>query len=598
MERRSTLFLVVAGLVCIVALSAAIGTGSAEGSSGHVVPDHGRFIVNFEKPGPSVEAGDELAGYPVVYTSRQDRFVVVEAHDEEAPEELREEAGVSYVEADHVGFASGFTPNDPRYEEQYSPRQVDLPPAWVKARGGTDRPVCIGDSGVRYSHEDLTGSRWKGGYDYANGDSDPWDDNGHGTHVTGIAAAGVDNGVGVAGTGNLAFYHMKILNAEGWGYYSWWIDGIRDCMDEGDVVISLSLGGSSHSRTLEDAVEDAWADGDIVVASAGNEGPCDACIQDHYPAAYDQVIAVTCTDYKEDLCSFSSTGPKAELAAPGDHVHSTTLLDDSSYGDKSGTSMSAPRVAGTAALLWSWEPGLTNAEVRSALQENAQDLGPEGKDDRFGHGEVDVDDVIKPSSVQNFQTQAGGLAAVELAWDPPADEGWWQLTGYEIFRGHPGDPLQHVATTDPGVTSFVDEGPHLLEPQEYRYTVRAANPVPSPLAPPQCEGGQPWGGTLETPAEAVCQVGGQVWTPGSVRAFTDTASERYLVASGTGDANSCGDVFFCFAVAGTGDASGGLAVSATGQADGELEVSGCETVHGHGGTSLACQDVDPSVFSS
>ncbi|HET6398079.1 MAG TPA: S8 family serine peptidase, partial [Candidatus Thermoplasmatota archaeon] len=162
-----------------------------------------------------------------------------------------------------------------------------------------------------------------------------------------------------------------------------------------NTVINLSLGTSQYSRVVAAAAGYAYREkGQLLVAAAGNSG-CHGCIG--LPAALPEAIAVTCTAQDQSVCAFSSTGPEADLSAPGHSVLSTLppcngpmLCSDTGYGTLSGTSMSAPHAAGVAALVWSQEPGLSNGGLRERLQRTAADLGAPGRDDRYGHGRVDA----------------------------------------------------------------------------------------------------------------------------------------------------------------------------------------------------------------
>lgn len=559
--------------VATVTLAIVLTTGLVPslGTAGASAEEPERVIVGFEDPEPTREAGETFDGYRVAFTSPKGSFVVVLAEDAQtAIEDLRGEPNVAYVERDRIGEAAGFTPNDPGWSSQYGPQQVDLPQTWDRLTGSSEIAVCVGDTGVRYTHEDLPSARWKGGYDYANSDDDPWDDHWHGTHVTGIAAAGLDNGEGIAGAGNLDRYHMKILDEEAIGWYSWWAAGMEACSEKGDVVISLSLGGTEPSSTLKRAARDAWQDGDLIVAAAHNDGPCTDCIR--YPAAYEEVIAVTCTEEGESMCSFSSTGPEAELAAPGSEILSLHNDQDSAYAYAWGTSMSTPHVAGSAALLWSRTPSLSNAQVRTLLTDNAQDLGPSGHDNDYGYGELDVDDALPPFEPVNLETVSTGPDEVLISWDPPSDEGASPVREYRVYRGHVGDPMQLVGTTGEPVDSFRDTGAHLLQPQQYRYAVQAVNDAGGgPVSEVVCGGGS--GASLTAPVEGVtretCERGDDHDIPASIRVTTDTAGYDIIAASGTGEASGI------YAASGTGQTDGDeLAASGTG--DATCEDSGCQ----------------------
>lgn len=297
---------------------------------------------------------------------------------------------VRFVERDPEIKLIEFTPNDPRYPQQYGPQLIRAPQAWDTTLGDLDAAVCVVDTGVRYTHEDIASSRWLGGYDYYNGDADPWDDNGHGTHVTGSAAASINNAKGIAGVANVGIFGVKALGANGAGSWSMIASAIRWCADNGGprVVISMSLGGFLGAIVLQDAVQYAQGKGALLVAAAGNGGPCTNCV--NYPAKYPEVMAVTCVDSSKTQCSFSSDGPESELTAPGLSVLSLWHTSDTAYNTISGTSMSTPHVSGVAALAWSQFTGMTNSQLRQALRDNAQDLGVAGWDELYGYGLVDA----------------------------------------------------------------------------------------------------------------------------------------------------------------------------------------------------------------
>lgn len=368
-------------------------------------PDGDRYVVGFHAMDRALRPGQAFHGAEVLRVNHVLHFAVVQARDSSAFEAaVAADEDVRYLERDAWLQLARYTPNDPRFGDQYGPQQIQAPEAWDTTLGDQDAAVCVVDTGVRYTHEDITGARWKGGHDYINNDDDPMDDNGHGTHVAGIAAASTDNSKGIAGVAQVALYGVKSLDAQGSGTWSQVADGITWCADNAGPrpVISLSLGSSSGSQTLLDAVDYAYGKGALLVAAAGNGGPCSDCVE--YPAKYDQVIAVTCTTSSEAQCSFSSDGPESELAAPGNSILSTYYSSNTAYTSLSGTSMSTPHVSGAAALVWSDVTNLTNAELRQLLRDNAKDLGDQGWDEKFGYGRVDVNatlhDAREPDPVE------------------------------------------------------------------------------------------------------------------------------------------------------------------------------------------------------
>lgn len=151
----------------------------------------------------------------------------------------------------------------------------------------------------------------------------------------------------------------------------------------------MSFGGNTGSKTVEKALTKAYNSGILLVASGGNQGLNDLS----YPAKYSTVISVGATDKFNNIASFSNRGSNLELVAPGVDIYSTYL--NNSYIELSGTSMACPHVTGTAALLWSKYPNLTNTEVRNKLRATATDLGSAGFDTTYGYGLVNALNSVK-----------------------------------------------------------------------------------------------------------------------------------------------------------------------------------------------------------
>ena len=260
---------------------------------------------------------------------------------------------------------------------------------------GAGIKVAVIDTGIDYNHPDLT-ANYKGGYDFVNLDTDPFDDNGHGTHCAGIIAA-IDNDIGVIGVApNAYLYAVKILDSAGSGSESNLIAAIQWAVNNGIQIVSMSLGADGASSSLEAACKAAEDAGVLLVAAAGNDyraiGRRELNTVD-YPGRFDSVIAVGATDINNDKASFSSTGPDVEIAAPGVYILSTY---PGGYAIASGTSMACPHVAGVAALIFA--SGVESAsEVRTILQATADDLGNTGRDYWYGYGLVDADEAALPT---------------------------------------------------------------------------------------------------------------------------------------------------------------------------------------------------------
>jgi subtilisin family serine protease/subtilase family serine protease len=267
---------------------------------------------------------------------------------------------------------------------------IDAPEAWAISTGSL-LPVAVIDSGVDYTHPDLAG-QYLGGYDFFNGDADPADDHGHGTHVAGTIAAAMNNltgmppgeegVVGVAPNAMILAY--KVCGATGSCTDFAIQQAIAAAIVDGAKVINMSLGGTEFSQSTYDAVQDAWTAGLVIVAGAGNNGTTER----FYPAAYDNVISVAAFDEDHRRASFSNYGNWVDVSAPGKTIMSTYLMsacatsdtpgDTGCYTWNSGTSMATPHVSGAAALVWSRPDVTSNSQVVSFLLNGADPIGVSG----------------------------------------------------------------------------------------------------------------------------------------------------------------------------------------------------------------------------
>ncbi|HEX2062967.1 MAG TPA: S8 family serine peptidase, partial [Acidimicrobiales bacterium] len=376
--------LVVLVLAILLAVTAPVSAAPPDTDPGP--PPEQFFVLGFHELPPGLARGQEIHGAAVRRVDPTLRFArVVTRSPQQFQDRARSDRRTRYVEPDPDMPLALNTPNDPRFSDQYGPQRVGAPQAWDMTMGDQDARLCVLDTGVRYTHEEIAGARWLGGTDYVNEDSDPMDDDGHGTHVTGIAAGAVNNGKGVAGMGNVGIYGVKVLDDKGKGAWSGVASGIAWCADRGGrAVINMSLGASSDATVLQDGVKYAAGKGALMVAAAGNSGSCSNCVD--YPAKYGEVIAVTCTTSTDKQCSFSSDGPESELAAPGNSILSLGNSSDTAYTSISGTSMSTPHVAGAAALVWSQHTQLSADQLRERLRGSARDLGAVGWDEVYGYG--------------------------------------------------------------------------------------------------------------------------------------------------------------------------------------------------------------------
>ena len=331
-----------------------------------------------------------------------------EAVEEEEAEEAEAYAGDGAPEGDPddgppVIMLKGPRPNDPLFKEQWSllntgqnggaaGADIRATLAWAKTTGSRKVVVAVLDTGVDYRHRDLAGNMWARpaalgpyedehlgtvddlrGFDAADRDGDPFDDNGHGTHCAGIVGAEGGNSEGIAGVNwQVEIMPLKFMDSGGRGSIKSAIEAIdyviaRKRAGVNVRVISASWGGTFYSRALEDAIRRAGDEGILFIAAAGNSRTNNDRRQ-HYPSGYQlpNVLAVAALDRRDALASFSNYGPKTvHLAAPGAQILST--WPGHQYEEHSGTSMATPEVSGVAALVLATNPGLSVAELRERL---------------------------------------------------------------------------------------------------------------------------------------------------------------------------------------------------------------------------------------
>jgi len=367
----------------------------------------------------------------------------------ELPEGVNAEAAIAAyrsvgavvrAEADHLGHGGGdrdFTPNDSHYYKQWglyndgsftlSPAvagaDIDMQAAWEIEQGSEEVTVAIIDSGVRLQHPDWGDRLWVNtgevagngldddgngfiddvqGWDFANNDNDPTDDQGHGSNVTSIVAAAGDNGIGFTGVDlNCKAMVIKALNSANQGYYSWWVAGMYYAIDNGADVISMSMGGSDPSPEMQAAVDFALANNVLVVACMMNTNSNVPFI----PAALNGVMAVGATKPNDrravpfywSASSGSNYGSHISVCAPGDYVYGFSHLSNVSFTSYwSGTSQATPHVSALAALLKAQQPARTPAQIRSIIESTAEDQVGDpledtpGFDNYHGHGRINA----------------------------------------------------------------------------------------------------------------------------------------------------------------------------------------------------------------
>lgn len=357
--------------------------------------------------------------------TRLDVFVVQipdEAKVEDMVTAFNRNPDIEYAEPNHI-FRAAVTPNDIYFKYQYAlfnkgqdidwvpggpqgkpSADIKAPSAWEETKGIETITIAIVDTGVDLLHPDLKNKIRSSGRDVFNNDFDANDDHGHGTVVAGIAAAETNNNEGIAGVAwNSKILPVKVTGKDGIGPEDKVAEGIRWAVDNGANVINLSMGSEEPTFLIRDAMKYAYDKNVVVVASAGNNnGPV------NYPAAYDDyVLAVAATDYNDNRTSWSSYGPQVDVAAPGDKVLgpypvALTPAGFFPYLPGTGTSFSAPHVAGLAALIKGLKPWLKIADIMNVIRYSADDVNAaqfKGRDDYIGYGRINMEKALVPIKI-------------------------------------------------------------------------------------------------------------------------------------------------------------------------------------------------------
>ncbi len=348
---------------------------------------------------------------------------------------------VAYAQPNYIRHAFRAV-NDPLSTFQYALSRVNAYAAWDITTGSSNVTIAVVDSGVNAGHADLAG-RVLPGHDFVNDDDDANDDVSHGTQGAGIIAASGDNGQGVAGMcWQCRILPVKVLNRKGSGSDDVVAQGIRWAVDRGARIVNLSLGGEDDSPVIHDAVMYAKQKNVLVVVAAGNSADQGNPVE--YPAAYPEVLAVGATDQNDQHVFFSEAQPYVAVSAPGWNVATTANERDlSSYGAPSGTSFSAPYVAGLAGLLLSVNPNLDANALRTLIVSTADDLGQPGPDPQFGAGRINAGRAVAAVHVPAFDPVANPNQS-GVAFFPETRHtlrgtlrGYWEQSGGLPVFGYP-----------------------------------------------------------------------------------------------------------------------------------------------------------------
>ena len=356
------------------------------GMDSAICDDEGMYVIQFETKKQAEAAETILAQDEKVEYAELDKLM-----------KICEEENLSETAMATAAWSGS------HYSWGCEPLKVDAYGKYAGYKSDKELIVAVIDSGICYEHPFFRG-RLVAGNDFINYDPNCEDDNGHGTHVSGIIVDCTRE------LDNIKIMPVKVLDSEGEGFLSVIASGIRYAADSGAKVLNISLGGS-HSRTVDRAIMYAIENGCTPVVAAGNENEK---IDSWYdcPAHISEAITVASVNSEMRKSVFSNYGSEVDFAAPGTRIKSAFL--GNTYATFSGTSMATPHITACAAMVKLVNPKFSAAQIEAELAECSKDLGVSGKDKYYGYGIPQLSRLVKPIPITITFNDNGGSGGPEF----------------------------------------------------------------------------------------------------------------------------------------------------------------------------------------
>jgi subtilisin family serine protease len=399
---------------------------------------------------------------------------------------------IEYVQK-ALAYQINIVPDDSLVSQQWALSKIQAYDAWDKTQGADSVIIGMIDTGIDYFHPDLKNKIWQNpgetgngketngidddnngfvddyrgwdftdrvgfpfdssGGDYLGWDNDPLDEQGHGTYISGIAAAQTNNFTGIAGAApNIKLMNLRAFDPGGYGEEDDVAAAILYAVQMNVKVLNMSFGDYSFSYVLRDVIQFAYSKNLVLVGSSGNQNSSDP----HYPSGYSEVICVGNSTQDDFRAGNSNYGSTLDLMAPGTQI--VTTARNNNYASISGTSASTPHVAAAAALILSLG-NFTNEEVKQILKSTSDDIGEPGWDIFTGAGRLNMYravTVIAPSVIkinhpmQDFATLDDSLKINATVLSP-------LFSSYGLYYGYGLNPENWISLIEQGSNQFSDE---------------------------------------------------------------------------------------------------------------------------------------------